>query len=911
MAQPWVGGLPYLPLRHENSSLDIDDRVVMHACELTEREQGMPHKGKWRYRSRGRGPLSDQGEIETFGDLTCAMRWQPADFPRTLIRVPSGAAAGGFAGGAAGSGNPPGAGRFGAGGNPNTVLVPLPPQVDPRVMPGWSFGWPALVDETPGTESPRQRQRRRSIPRGQPNREIAGTDEMVIKPIFDRGWSSDQRYADLTPAQPTFAPDLPKQWGMVVHAGSWEDQLHELAFPGFYGVNTDHETEGGDLASRFFSVQKSGDIDPFRWARTNTAFRIALPRRGGLKRFSASGHDGVVGLNMRFSAADDRATGYGLSYGMGESGKGPGFDELVTRSSVGTLVGLFGTGIFASGTGLPQIRTGGSPQARTSASPPDDEPRDTRELMACLSHEAGGPIHFGAELDQHRITVDVETDEPINAAHLDTQTLWYGHSGDGPMAFSSERWNDPSTGPFLHEVRLVYDPDELHQWGGSFVGRGKWKWQGYAYLYPEGKEEVPPGGPTPALLGESGIVSPRLPGPWKGEPDRYTATTMEMLLPSITFRPQDWSGSSPLLIYDDKISQEDLDWHRANSPIVGRLVAFGKQPNDGSWSRTERPDDSRAPAGTGPGLLMLTPPEVDGGDLDTDFEPLHRTISEFGLVAGPNTFLAVGLPRLAGGLSRGLRLQEDLANPGDIVWYSEAAGVQTELTRYDLSNTRFQESADRLWLDDKKSVYGSDADSELYWDSANSRLTAVTAGEALLQGGHATPGSGAYVKATAAGMVDLNGVSGKGLSFRVAGTEEANLDATNLTLSGIDLVLNDDKKLKLGTSGAEGSVYSDGTDAIVEALSGKKLKLKIDGTTHAQYDATSGSQIHDEGGNKVFQALDSKPSFSCQGTTIPGGEDHAASSFVLWIDTDGGTNGQLKVTWNDASTYRTATIGEF
>lgn len=509
-----------------------------------------------------------------------------------------------------------------------------------------------------------------------------------VRPTTGR-WLPDSRFQLIRPAKPLGWPDIPRGTQGITVAATDEDKQVEhfkptdprIVAPNFRGPST-AGTPVADMAA-------DGSLDLDRHAPLQSQFRVVVAPTGS-----------VAGLKS--NAGREKKANW-IARQIGPSGQ---------WDSSGGLVCDIPTG--EGGTMAKQSRI--------------------------LAHESviyGGPLDVGHFGDAHQIGTDADGN-PINSLHFSTGTLFKIRGDvifDGPIDFEKP-WPNPPRGmyPVLGHV-------------GFDQGSEKWKIWSYSGVYRPGGflpvPTVPPGGPgdedppkgpaTPRPVpGRKGgkdpdpvpepvpdpIKEPRPKDPFgipePGEfpeptPERPTsgpgvkflvrsgisseriprvgiATTAELMVPALAFRPQPMSKGVDDLRYNPRPTTEQINRQDERVPVVARLEAYGAQrgpaggphlPEGAEYAYTNRPGSSRYPGGDGAGGLVFSPPQVSGEDVDDDYAPPDLSVSAAYLMAAPGACLAVGTPELStGGMRDGVSMCVDAS--GDMEFYShDSVGDRT------------------------------------------------------------------------------------------------------------------------------------------------------------------------------------------------------------------------------------------
>lgn len=557
---------------------------------------------------------------------------------------------------------------------------------------------------------------------GQENERRVAT---TVRPTRDDLHDPDQRLVSKLMRPPDLWPDFPVRWhGLSVMGTNEKAQVEYFhpTDPRLVAVNESDATSCSTLVCDLDSDSDEPDED--RHARLSSALMVVLgpsnsPNRNNAlawplgptrKRDVRGGYvcdfETTRAVTPRKRQPFDRgdippsgisATEKRLGLGVGEDKRkaaiesGGVYDEtliadVLDHLSVGAEVNLNDpalSGVEDRATGIRPFR-------------PRDRGSKTPLVFACMSIHDGGPIDVGGRGDKHQIGLDGDG-RLINAAHISTEALFRDRndpSRDGPMIYNSE-YRPGTNFAMPVEVHLSYDFERkgFAWWGSSAF---------YSPAFDEPPYELPPPPPPPTTPPDDPRDRPRrngivVPGSGGSDPDverdrrrraaqRLTAaasgtgnpptnvgalgpneirdilaTHMETAFPAIVGRPNMISDRSRDLRHWRTPSVARLKKHDRETPITGRIVAFGAQggaqggphlPEPGRWDYTQEPRESRHAGGTAAGGFLVTPPEISLEDVDADLEPDNRTISTTFFSLAPNARLAFGVPELAQGLIR-------------------------------------------------------------------------------------------------------------------------------------------------------------------------------------------------------------------------------------------------------------------
>lgn len=179
---------------------------------------------------------------------------------------------------------------------------------DSRDFCGWANVWPASASEAFRFEHLSQQ-----------TGTTTGTSFLSpfrVLPILNSGWEQDDSFAPLIPAPPSYAPTYPRGWGGVVVGSTDTQNQHSLWVPGGYGLVAVHRGNIPDASSRVFDLD-GDEIDEDVWARISTAWRVVrlLPVTGAnaLPAFAVTRPPG----NIWYPTAKDHQS-YGLGWELGQ-----------------------------------------------------------------------------------------------------------------------------------------------------------------------------------------------------------------------------------------------------------------------------------------------------------------------------------------------------------------------------------------------------------------------------------------------------------------------------------------------------------------------------------------------------------------------------------------------------------------
>ena len=303
------------------------------------------------------------------------------------------------------------------------------------------------------------------------------------------------------------------------------------------------------------------------------------------------------------------------------SGTGPygQFGGVGTPQSPASIPGVPQSQFATPGTGSSGPTAGsGTTQGGSPPPKPDDfgktpDPKDAMsQVLAAMSTSMSGPLDVGDLKDQHQHWINSKG-EPMNAAHLSTNTYFKRGKQDCPLEFDGPYGNPTDLGGTEVRVYLCYDPNSMHPFvKGSRVGLWRWKtkvpvdtwepeyppwepWGPYIDEPPPGLTQDPEGG---LLAARRETAGGRIAGSWN-----------EWGAPAFLGIAQSTNAAVPDLRNAKSLSDDRSKRAKANMPVTSRLEAFGQQLGE-TWAYTTRPGASRYPTGTVAGGLAFMPPEL-------------------------------------------------------------------------------------------------------------------------------------------------------------------------------------------------------------------------------------------------------------------------------------------------------------
>src|SRR5262249_3890028 len=143
----------------------------------------------------------------------------------------------------------------------------------------------------------------------------------------------------------------------------------------------------------------------------------------------------------------------------------------------------------------------------------------------------------------------------------------------------------------------------------------------------------------------------------------FAASTMELAIPALLFRPQDFGTGVPDLRNDARPSAEAVTRQDQRAPVIGRLEAYVAKTGaqDSYASYTFPPGTGRHGGGPATGVITLFPPETGGEDSATGFAPPGIALSKvhFNVLPG-SVWYASGIPSpTTAGIATGFRHASD------------------------------------------------------------------------------------------------------------------------------------------------------------------------------------------------------------------------------------------------------------
>lgn len=467
-----------------------------------------------------------------------------------------------------------------------------------------------------------------------------------------KSWAGDTRYDEIIQSSPVGWPDFPAgHHGIALAASNEDEQIvhYHPTDPRLIAVNAG----GSPTLGTIVADTNDGDaIDLQRQARLQSMVWVVKAPSGSL---------GMLSINKRRGASDNRKGVNALAWNLGPSGQ---FDAMG-----GLVVDI----------------------------PLSDSFKRGERIIAHASAHYGGPFDVGAKKDIHRIGEDSDGN-PINSLHISTKANYkraasaFSINEDGPLDFG---FSYPGPGDLVFPVRVHLGFDNK---------TGRWRWWTTTMFYvppqnptpvdpPPTPETPPPTGPTtPGPTGGPHEPNPRVQPNADPVADPYPvgATTMETWFPAMGFRNQMISTGAEDVQHSTKPSLHAVRRMDERAPLTVRIEGYGAQggptggpymDDGGDWSYTQKPGTSRFRQTAGGGMVYL-PPEVTLADIDESLAPAGVTRSSTYVVAGTGVCYGAGLPELAtGGLKTGYSWCAD--TDGDLAYSRhDTAGDATEVIRF-------------------------------------------------------------------------------------------------------------------------------------------------------------------------------------------------------------------------------------
>lgn len=498
-----------------------------------------------------------------------------------------------------------------------------------REISGWMDSWPSqLVAASSGAGG-------------------SGASTASALPIFNSQWLNDDRFASMLVSPPPDTGNVPAGTYGITMGGTREDRQETVFFPidrRLIAVNHAGDPSMGSLVADLTAENK---IDPERLASLQSAMRvIKLPT--GIIPFA----DGQNALALQ----------------LGQTGRDDteGFGMMVEKLGITTRIAIAGR----------------------------------------IGH---GPFHVGRNRDKHKIGVDADGHD-INSMHLWTKFIYFHEEllaggllpirTDGPQEYNNMLYSNPAPAPYRVRVHRNYDPSLPYGWLGQLL-RGQLRLEAESFIYVPGDVDDPPTVPTES--GENGKIVPE-PGegglddaiyggrdtvnPFKaldrtkGAEETYPAMNQIIALHGAIGRG--------LLVYtpdskDIRTSQQPpIDAVRltdAKSPVVWRSEFFPCYTTDIAINYTQRPGQGRYKFGSGPGVKVNMPPELDAADILNDFSPTDVTQSTVSEVNLPGVRTGWGGVSILNGLC-GVKNGHDIEAQGDgttDITAVDSSGVRTRI----------------------------------------------------------------------------------------------------------------------------------------------------------------------------------------------------------------------------------------
>ena len=282
-----------------------------------------------------------------------------------------------------------------------------------------------------------------------------------------------------------------------------------------------------------------------------------------------------------------------------------------------------GAGLTNGGGNGTQGRDKPEDPAKKVSEKPD--PKDSMsQVLAAMSKTMSGPVDVGDLQDQHQHWINSKG-EPLNAAHLSTNTYFKRGKQDCPLDFDGPYGNPTDLGGTEVKVYLCYDPNSTHPFNkGSRVGLWRWKTKVPVDTW---EPDYPPGIPwepeIPQYPGNGRIRDPGgglLADRREAAGGRFAGSWNEWGTPVFLGIAQSTNAAVPDLRNRKSLTDDRSRAAKMNMPVTGRLEAFGQQLGE-KWAYTTPPGASRYPTGTVAGGLAFMPSELGMEQVAAGHEP--------------------------------------------------------------------------------------------------------------------------------------------------------------------------------------------------------------------------------------------------------------------------------------------------
>lgn len=385
-----------------------------------------------------------------------------------------------------------------------------------RLIPGWSFAWPAVTTEASRDlrneeERPERQAGGTSVLRRGPRLDPA--DQRVkVRPVKNLAFAPDERFREIDAALDGDLPGLPKGYPGVLLTTTNERKQEELFLPagGAPLVAVDHAGDPS-LATLVSDLNDKDEIDKDRRARLHTMMRVvrmnptlsalAQPGNNALAwQLKNALQDNYAGGGLVIDFASAQPTSFAVDPNPWTVGPTEKFEsgETQSRSGAGVLDSPIGavTNLADYAT---RTRGGPATPPTTTRTRPNKPPAaGAGMIVGVASAKHSGPFDVGFANDKHRMGV-TKDGEPINPVHLPPSTLWAANElQDGPLDFDlAQPYTHPPNWPFRAPVHLRWDPGVTHEWVGG-QAQGRWRFESEVPWYlPDPQPPPPPPPPQP------------------------------------------------------------------------------------------------------------------------------------------------------------------------------------------------------------------------------------------------------------------------------------------------------------------------------------------------------------------------------------------------------------------------------
>jgi len=365
--------------------------------------------------------------------------------------------------------------------------------------------------------------------------------DVMAQPVRNSDWSTDLRFAGLTPGWPKGFGKLGKGHMVAVFPAMEERSQHPIM--GSIDPRIFCPSAGGSSEAGTIVVDFQPDNEPCmdgiesigiggRHSPIQSVLRVvAMPPQGGghvetagncIAINYATSRGGFAGYGMVWSRLDTSVSGptTGGPDNNGPTTGGHPPDPITPGGSVSQAVQSLK---LKAAPGAPPIQTSRSVDSAEGDTGDEDIGKTPDQYghfnptavgghgSALMAHLGGyGPLCAGSASDKHRMGTDRDGN-PINAGHISADAYIYDDSErDGPFHFEGD-YPKPSNYPLQAKVHLTWDKREEHAFADG-SRKGKWKWYAEVpYVAPDG----PPGDIPFVTLPP---VAPPISGPTTGGP---------------------------------------------------------------------------------------------------------------------------------------------------------------------------------------------------------------------------------------------------------------------------------------------------------------------------------------------------------------------------------------------------------